>query len=247
MEFDVLIPARYASTRLPGKPLQDICGKPLIQWVCDCAATSAAQRVLVATDDPRVKDVVDGFGGQAYLTRGDHASGSDRVAELVQRLGLQQDRIVVNVQGDEPRMPGLLIDQVAGVLAGDDATLVSTACHKIESEDELNDPNVVKVVCDLKGRALYFSRAAIPCARDSVVGGVPALRHIGIYGFRAGFLGKFTSWPATELEKTEQLEQLRILENGVDIAVCEAMALPGPGIDTPADLENFRDWVSRNG
>lgn len=247
MEFDVLIPARYASTRLPGKPLQDICGKPLIQWVCDCAATSAAQRVLVATDDPRVKDVVDGFGGQAYLTRGDHASGSDRVAELVQRLGLQQDRIVVNVQGDEPRMPGLLIDQVAGVLAGDDATLVSTACHKIESEDELNDPNVVKVVCDLKGRALYFSRAAIPCARDSVVGGVPALRHIGIYGFRAGFLGKFTSWPATGLEKTEQLEQLRILENGVGIAVCEATVLPGPGIDTPADLENFRDWVSRNG
>ena len=247
MEFDVLIPARYTSTRLPGKPLLDIGGKPLIQWVCDCAGRSDAHRVLVATDDQRIKDVVDGFGGEAYLTRNDHTSGSDRVAELVQRLGLAADRIVVNVQGDEPRMPGLLIDQVARALIDDDDTLVSTACHKIDSSDELNDPNVVKVVCDLQGRALYFSRAAIPCARDSASSSVSALRHIGIYGFRVGFLSEFTSWPVAELEKTEQLEQLRILENGVNIAVCEATVLPGPGIDTPADLASFRDWVSHNG
>jgi len=247
MEFDVVIPARYASTRLPGKPLLDIGGKPLIRWVYECARKSAAHRVLVATDDERVVNVVNHFGGEAHLTGGDHLSGSDRVAELVRRLEFPENRIVVNVQGDEPLMPGALIDQVAHILADDESILVSTACYQIKSSGELNDPNVVKVVCDLKGRALYFSRAAIPWQRDAGAACIPALRHIGIYGFRAGFLGQYSSWPATELEKKEQLEQLRILENGRDIAVCEATVLPGPGIDTPADLENFRNWVSNNG
>lgn len=247
MDFDVIIPARYASTRLPGKPLIDIGGKPLIQWVCECAETSAARRVLVATDDERIKVVVEGFGGEACITNAEHQSGSDRVAEIARMLDLPENGIVVNVQGDEPRMPGVLIDQVARLLIEDDAAVAGTACHRIESEEEFLDPNVVKVVRDKRGRALYFSRGPIPYMRDGADGQSMAYRHIGIYGFRVGFLKRFTTWSATELEQAERLEQLRILENGVPISVCEAAELPGPGIDTPGDLENFRGWVNQNG
>ena len=247
MEFDVIIPARYASTRLPGKPLHDIAGKPLIRWVYDCARKSSAQRVIVATDDERIKKTVERFGGEAYLTRSEHQSGSDRIAELIDGLEWPDNGVVVNVQGDEPRMPGVLIDQVARILVEDDSTSVSTACHRIHSMEELIDPNVVKVVRDKKGRAMYFSRASIPWSRGGNAENVPAYRHIGIYGFRAGFLGEFSSWPISELEKTEQLEQLRILENGVTIHVCEASVSPGPGIDTPEHLERFRNLVSQNG
>lgn len=247
MDFDVIIPARYASTRLPGKPLIDIGGKPLIQWVCECALESSARSVLVATDDERIKKVVERFGGNAYLSRPGHNSGSDRIAEIVDRLEIPEDAIVVNVQGDEPRMPGVLIDQVARILADDELTVACTACHRIESPEEYLDPNVVKVVRNTKGRALYFSRAPIPWMRDEDSDQFVAFRHIGIYGFRVGFLKEFTSWPMTELERSEHLEQLRMLENGVSITVCEAAELPGPGIDTPEDLENFRRWVNHNG
>lgn len=247
MDFDVIIPARYASTRLPGKPLIDVGGKPLIQWVCESAETSSAQNVLVATDDERIKKVVEGFGGKAYLTQSGHNSGSDRIAEIVDSLEMPKDSIVVNVQGDEPRMPGILIDQVARVLADEELAVASTACHRIESSEQYLDPNVVKVVRDTKGRALYFSRAPIPWVRDKNLDRLNAFRHIGIYGFRVGFLKEFNTWPMAELERTERLEQLRILENGVPITVCEAADLPGPGIDTPEDLENFRCWVDHNG
>lgn len=244
MEFDVLIPARYAATRLPGKPLLDICGKPLVQWVYERAKSSKADRVIVATDDERVKAAVEGFGGDVFLTRPDHRSGSDRIAEVVNQLHLPKDRIVVNVQGDEPLIPGTLIDKVARLLLTDDLVSVATACHEIKSHKEFNNTNVVKVVCNTKGYALYFSRAPIPWPRQVSEEGVRALRHIGIYGYRVALLREFTRWPQSDIEKTEQLEQLRILEHGVPIAVCRVQEPPGAGIDTPEDLEQFREFVS---
>lgn len=244
MEFDVLIPARYASTRLPGKPLLDVCGKPLVQWVYERAKSSRADRVLVVTDDERVKQAVEGFGGEVCLTRSDHCSGSDRIAEAVNQLHMPRDRIVVNVQGDEPLIPESLIDKVARLLVTDDHVMVATACHEINSPKEFNNTNVVKVVCNSKGYAMYFSRSPIPWPRQISEDGVKGLRHIGIYGYRAGFLREFTRWPQSDTETTEQLEQLRILEHGVPIAVCRAEEPPGAGIDTPEDLEEFRAFVS---
>lgn len=247
MEFDVLIPARYWATRLPGKPLLDICGRPLIQWVYDCAKSSKAKQVIVATDDERIRQAVEKFGGEACMTRTDHQSGSDRIAEVVNQLHLPKDRIVVNLQGDEPLIPWALIDKVARLLFTNDSVSVATACYEIKTDKEFNDPNVVKVVCNTKGYALYFSRAPIPWPRDGETNGVRALRHIGIYAYRAGFLREFTRWPETDMEKAEQLEQLRILEHGVPIAVCKVEELPGPGIDTQEDLERFRELVEDHG
>ena len=246
MEFDVLIPARYAATRLPGKPLLDVCGKPLVQWVYERAKSSKADRVIVATDDERVKRAVEDFGGDVYLTRADHRSGSDRIAEVVNQLHMPKERIVVNVQGDEPLIPGSLINKVARLLVTDDHVLVATACHEITSHKEFNNTNVVKMVCNNKGYAMYFSRAPIPWPRQVSEEGVKALRHIGIYGYRAGFLREFTRWPESDIEATERLEQLRILEHGVPIAVCRIEDPPGAGIDTPEDLEQFRAFVSTN-
>lgn len=244
MEFDVLIPARYSATRLPGKPLLDVCGKPLVQWVYERARSSKADRVIVATDDERVKETVESFGGDVCLTRADHRSGSDRIAEVVNQLHLPKDRIVVNVQGDEPLIPASLIDKVARLLFTDDNVSVATACHEITSPKEFNNTNVVKVVCNTKGYALYFSRAPIPWPRQVAEEGVKALRHIGIYGYRAAFLREFTRWPESSIETTEQLEQLRILEHDVPIAVCRVEDPPGAGVDTPEDLEAFREFMS---
>ena len=247
MEFDVLIPARYSASRLPGKPLLEIQGKPLIQWAYESARSSLAEQVIVATDDDRISQAVTAFGGQVCMTRSDHRSGSDRVAEVVAKLGMAANRVVVNVQGDEPCLPGSLIDQVATLLGNDEKEMVATACHGIADEEEFNDPNVVKVVVDSRGRALYFSRSPIPFPREDSTGGFFGWRHIGIYGYRAGFLGEFTTWAVTPLEATEQLEQLRILENDVSIVVCEADDPPGPGIDTPGDLERFRETMRAHG
>ena len=247
MEFDVLIPARYSATRLPGKPLLDVCGKPLIQWVYDRAKSSKAQRVIVATDDERIEQAVKKFGGEVCMTRTDQRSGSDRIAEVVNQLHMPRDRIIVNLQGDEPLIPQELIDKVARLLFTDDQVSVATACHEINMDAEFKDPNVVKVVCNTKGHALDFSRAPIPWPRDGKSNSVKALRHIGIYAYRAGFLREFTRWPETDSEKTEQLEQLRILEHGVPIAVCKVEGLPEAGIDTQEDLERFRKLVQSNG
>ena len=244
MEFDVLIPARYGASRLPGKLLLEVHGKPLLQWTYEGARKSSADNVIVATDDERIKQAVEKFGGSVCMTRSDHRSGSDRIAEAAELLELAADRCVVNVQGDEPGMPGSLIDQVATRLVEDEDLSVVTACHQFDQNEEIGDPNIVKVVRDKRGHALYFSRAPIPWPRTPETNQSCALRHIGIYAYRVDFLRRFTSWPATELEKVEQLEQLRILENGVPMALCEAVEHPGPGIDTAQDLERFKNLVA---
>lgn len=242
-EFHVVIPARYASTRLPGKPLREIAGCPMIEWVFRCGLASGAVSTTVATDDQRIADAVAGFGGRVCLTRSDHRSGTDRIAEAVELMKLDPDAIVVNLQGDEPEMPGALIRQVAETLAGSPDAVMATACHRIESRAEFVDPNVVKVTRDQRGNALYFSRAPIPWPRDARGEWhpeVPAFRHIGLYAYRAGFIRRFAGWAPCAVEETEVLEQLRVLWAGERIAVCDAEEMPAPGIDAPADLEQAR-------
>lgn len=245
--FTVVIPARFASTRLPGKPLQLIAGKPMIQWVWEQASKSRAERVVVATDDQRIVDACRGFGAEALLTREDHNSGTDRLAEVASQLGLAADAIVVNVQGDEPLIPPAVIDQVAANLAGHPEARMATLAEPIEDAQTLFNPNVVKVVSDLNGLALTFSRSTLPWAqdafarnRDELPAGVPYRRHIGIYAYRAGFLHDFVSWGPCWLENTESLEQLRALWHGVRIHVADALEAPPTGVDTAEDLERVR-------
>lgn len=247
--MNIIIPARFGSTRLAGKPLADVAGKTLIQRVHDCARASGAERIVIATDDPRIGDVAKSFGAEVVMTDAAHRSGTDRIAEVVARLGLADDAIVVNLQGDEPLMPPALIRQVAETLASHSDAAVATACHVIHSDDEFTNPNVVKVVTDARGYALYFSRAPIPWPRERMAGkpsgSTRAWRHIGLYGYRAGFVRRFAEWPACPLEETEQLEQLRVLWHGERIAVCESAELPGAGVDTPEDLERVRAHFAR--
>ncbi len=245
--FTVVIPARYASTRLPGKPLQDICGKPMIQHVWEQACKSSAQRVVVATDDARIVEACNGFGAEVVLTRVDHNSGTDRLAEVASALGLAGDAIVVNVQGDEPLIPPAVIDQVAANLAAHPEAAMSTLAEPIEEVAALFNPNVVKVVTDQNGLALTFSRAPLPWARDAFAAnrdqlpaGVPYRRHIGIYAYRAQFLHNFVSWGPCWLEDTECLEQLRALFHGERIHVADALEAPQAGVDTQEDLERVR-------
>ena len=243
--FVVVIPARRASTRLPGKALADIAGRPMVVHVAARALASGAKRVVVATDDREIENVVVAHGYQAMLTRADHASGTDRLAEVAMRLNLADDAIVVNVQGDEPLIPPGLIVEAAAALAGSPDCALATARHAIASPAEMFDPNVVKVVVDVHGHALYFSRAPIPWARDSFTDAVrpfsvAAFRHIGLYAYRAAFLSAFTRLPPSPLEELEALEQLRALWHGYRIAVFDAAEPPPPGVDTPADLERVR-------
>ena len=252
--FVVLIPARLASTRLPDKPLADIAGLPMIVRVAQRASASSASRVVVAADDMRIVDACSAHGVEALLTRTDHASGSDRLAEACTLLGLDDATIVVNVQGDEPLIDPALIDAVAAMLATHDDAAMSTAAHAIDSPEDYANPNVVKAVLDARGNAMYFSRAPIPWWRD---GGLSedglrqppaspeALRHIGIYGYRAGFVREFPSLPPAPIESTEALEQLRALWHGHRIAVHVSPLRPGPGIDTPEDLARVRELLSR--
>lgn len=241
--FVVVIPARYGSTRLPGKPLLDIAGKPMIQRVYEQARQSAAQQVIVATDDARIRDVVNGFGGTVCMTRADHVSGTDRLQEVAQQQRWADDTIVVNVQGDEPLIPPAVINQVAHNLAAHPQAGIATLCEPITDIDTFMDPNAVKVVFDQQGLALYFSRAPMPWPRDAfrerrdvLPAGHPAYRHIGIYAYRAAFLQQFIHWPPAQLEQTESLEQLRAMANGVRIHVeAAAEKVPG-GVDTEADL-----------
>ncbi len=248
LEFTVLIPARLASTRLPDKPLADIAGLPMVVRVARQAALSKATKVVVAADDARIVDACNAHGVHALLTRVDHASGSDRLAEACAQLGLADEAIVVNVQGDEPLIAPDLIDAVARTLADDPDAAMSTAAHAIDRLEDFLNPNVVKAVLDGRGHALYFSRAPIPWWRDgSAVGGAaalptapPALRHIGIYGYRAGFVRGFPALPPAPVESTEALEQLRALWHGHRIAVHVSHHAPGPGVDTPEDLARVR-------
>ena len=240
MRFHVLIPARLASTRLPEKPLADLGGKPMVVRVAERAAESGAARVAVACDHVRIAEACRAHEVDAVLTRRDHASGSDRLAEACVQLGLDGEDIVVNVQGDEPLIAPELIEQCAATLAANPDCVMSTAAHAIADASEFLSTNVVKVVLDAVGHALYFSRAPIPCWRDG--GGAlplepPALRHIGIYAYRASFLRRFPALTPAPLEVIEALEQLRVLWHGHRIAVHVSALAPGPGVDTPADLE----------
>ena len=242
-EFTVIIPARFGSKRLPGKPLRDVDGKPLIQRTYEAVQTSQAQRIAVATDDEGIVRAVRDFGGEVCLTGATHLSGTDRVAEAAAALGLASDHIVVNVQGDEPDMPGILVDQVAQLLIEDQEASVATACCSLDNREQYHDPSVVKVVADQSGYAIYFSRSPIPHYQPTGESGSEVVpwsqfrRHIGIYAYRLAYLSVFTSRPSCPPEKLEKLEQLRVLWHGDKIAVCEAQAAPGPGVDTVEDLE----------
>ena len=232
-----MIPARYGSTRFPGKALADLAGRPMVVRVCERARRSGARSVTVATDDARIRAAVEAYGFRALMTRRSHASGTDRIAEAAARLRLKADDIVVNVQGDEPLMPPRLIAQVAAALRERRAASMSTACHPIRDRRSLESPNVVKVVLDARGYALYFSRARIPFPRQAK--GL-WYRHAGIYGYRVGFLRRFSALNIPLIEKTEALEQLRALWHGYRIAVVVSRAEIPPGVDTPQDLRAVR-------
>lgn len=244
MTFTVIIPARFASSRLPGKPLADINGKPMVVHVMERAQESGAERVIVATDHPDVEQVIRQAGGEVCLTSPDHSSGTERLAEVIERYRLPDDEIIVNIQGDEPMIPPVIVRQVAENLAGSRAGMATLAVPIIGSEEVFN-PNAVKVVRDAEGYALYFSRAPIPWDRERFAlskenVGDHFLRHIGIYAYRAGFVRRYVSWAPSELEKIELLEQLRVLWYGEKIHVDVAKAIPSVGVDTPEDLERVR-------
>jgi 3-deoxy-manno-octulosonate cytidylyltransferase (CMP-KDO synthetase) len=245
----VIIPARYASTRLPGKPLADIGGKSLVQHVYERARESGATNIVIATDDERIRAAASAFGARVCMTRADHPSGTDRLAEVIEQLGIGEREIVVNLQGDEPLMPPELIRAVADSLATHEDAAVATAAHPIHDYAEFTNPNVVKLVCDADGYALYFSRAPIPWPRERGNAGaeqpVDALRHIGLYAYRAGFVRRYASWPSCAPERHEQLEQLRVLWHGERIAVYVSAERPGPGVDTPDDLERVRRLLGK--
>ncbi len=245
--FYVVIPARYASSRFPGKPLEDIAGQPMIQRVWQQAQKSAAQELVIATDDQRIFAACESFGAKVVMTRDDHESGTDRLAEVAAIMGWADDAIVVNVQGDEPLIPPAVINQVAVNLAAHPEAAMATLAEPIEDMATLMNNNVVKVLSDCNGLALTFSRAPLPWARDAFVSrpdvlpaGVPFRRHIGIYAYRAGFLRRFVEWGPCWLEQTECLEQLRALWHGEEIHVADALETPPAGVDTPEDLERVR-------
>ncbi len=252
--FRVVIPARYGSTRLPGKALLPLAGKPMIQWVYECARRSGALQVVVATDDQRIAAAVRGFGGDARITAAAHASGTDRIAEVARHERWGDAEMVVNLQGDEPLMPEQLIDQVARLLAAYPAADMATLSIPLDSVRELLDPNVVKVVADLQQRALYFSRAPIPWSRESAPLGpasqsscAGARRHLGIYAYRVAALQRMAALPPSALEAIEKLEQLRALENGMDIRVADALAAPGADVNTAADLAGVEARLAGRG
>lgn len=247
MKFVVVIPARYASARLPGKPLADIAGKPMVAHVADRARESGAQEVIVATDDSRIQQAVAQHGHTALMTRSDHASGTDRIAEIATARLWPDDLIVVNVQGDEPRIPPQLIRSVAEQLVNHRDAAIATACHRIHSAAEMFDPNAVKVVLDKDGYAAYFSRAPIPYARDAFKAdisrlpeGLPVYRHLGLYAYRCSFLKIYSTLAPAAVERFEALEQLRALWHGYRISLAVTDQAPDPGVDTPEDLEKMR-------
>ncbi len=251
LDYTIIIPARYASSRLPGKPLLDIAGKPMIQRVYEQAMQASAARVIVATDDARIATACEQFGAEIVMTSADHPSGTDRLEEVVQALELDDEEIVVNVQGDEPLIPPEVIDQVAQNLDEHPDAGVATLCERIHDVRQVMNPNVVKVVFDRFGKASYFSRAPIPWAREAFGSKVPHLpsqaeyyRHIGLYAYRVDLLKRFVNWPPSMTEQVERLEQLRVMSNGESIHVDLALhALPG-GVDTEEDLQRVQAHFS---
>jgi len=249
MKFSVIIPARLASTRLPNKPLADIHGLPMVVRVAQRAALAGAEQVVVASDAPQVLAACAEHGVRALLTRADHPSGSDRLAEACSLLGMDGQDLVVNVQGDEPLIEPAMIRACAALLAERPDCVMSTVAHAIHSAEEFANPNVVKLVTDARQTALYFSRAPIPWWRDAPGGGAQphagaVLRHVGLYGYHAGFLRRFPSLAVSPLEQIEALEQLRVLWHGERIAVHVSAQQPGPGVDTPEDLARVRALVA---
>jgi len=246
LDFRIAIPARYASTRLPGKPLRLLAGRPLIEHVYQRALASGAVEVVIATDDPRIQQAAEGFGATVCMTSPNHPSGTDRLAEVAARLGWPEDAIVVNVQGDEPHLPPALIRQFAAGLAAHPDAGIATVCARITDPDELFDPNMVKVTRDAQDYALYFSRAPIPWHREAfgtgreglnrLPTGVAWFRHIGLYAYRVAVLTRYPLLPPAPAERIESLEQLRALWHGIRIYVAEAVETPPPGVDTEADL-----------
>lgn len=247
MAFRVVIPARYASTRLPGKPLADIAGKPMAVRVAEAAAKSGAEEVVVATDDQRVADAVRVFGHAVALTRSDHPSGTDRIAEVAEQRGWSDDAVVVNVQGDEPLIDPALIAEVAQALIADRDVAIATAAHALDKIADYLNPNIVKVVTAANGHALYFSRAPIPWHRDGFATqrevmptGLMVRRHVGLYAYRVAFLRRYGSLSPAPIEQWEALEQLRAIWHGYPIAVVDCPHIPAPGVDTPEDLDLVR-------
>jgi len=255
VNFRVVIPARYGATRLPGKPLIVLAGKPLLQWVHERAHRSGAAQVLVATDDARIAAAARDFGAEVVMTAATHPSGTDRIAEVARLRGWNAGEIVVNVQGDEPLMPPELIDQAAALLARHPQAHIATLAAPVPSLAAMLDPNMVKLVTDRDGRALYFSRAPIPWHRDGAAAGTDgvvhqqqyagARRHIGIYAYRVGALLELTALPPSPLELAEKLEQLRALENGMDIRVAESCVAPGPDVNSPEDVVRVAAMLQR--
>ncbi len=249
MSFKVYIPARYASSRLPGKPLLSLAGKPLVQHVYENATSSGADEVVIATDDKRISEVARRFGATVAWTRGSHLSGTDRIAEAVGERGESDDTIIVNVQGDEPQLPASVIHQVAALLESNTAADIISVCEPITDEVAINDPNIVKVVRAPDDRALYFSRAPIPYVVGEVRGAALKYyrRHIGIYAYRAGYLRRFVDSPPAPLERIERLEQLRALAGNAVIIVADAVSPCGIGVDTRADFEYLRERWDESG
>ena len=255
MKFKVVIPARYGSTRLPAKPLLDLGGKPMVVRVAERVRQSGADEIWVATDHEAVRDAAEAHGVAAMMTRSDHPTGTDRLAEVVARCGWSGDTLVVNVQGDEPLIDPAVIDQTARQLATSGAD-IATVAHPIEDAADFFNPNVVKVVCRADGDAAYFSRAPIPYARDhfaregggeTLPGGFPACRHVGLYAYRAAFLKAYASLLPAPTEQFEALEQLRALWHGYRISVALVATVPAPGVDTPEDAERMRKLFDRAG
>lgn len=254
MGFRVVIPARFASQRLPGKPLRLLAGKTLLQHVYERAAQSAAEEVVIATDDERIAASARSYGAAVCMTSAKHRSGTDRIAEVAERLGYASDQIVVNLQGDEPLMPAALIDQVARNLETRAAADVTTLCERIDRATELFDPHTVKIVIDGDGYALYFSRAAIPWDRDAFAVTTAELpersghwRHIGLYAYRTAYLQRYVALPPCPIEQMESLEQLRVLWNGGRIHVAPASETPGRGVDTEEDLRRVERLLLQAG
>ncbi len=254
MPYTVVIPARYGSTRLPGKPLLDIHGKPMVQHVWEQAQRSSAARVVIATDDARIVEAAESFGAEACMTRPEHPSGTDRLQQVAQELALPDHHIVVNVQGDEPLIPPQVIDQVAANLESHLQAGIATLCEEIFAIDELTSPNAVKVVRDADNMALYFSRAPVPYPRDAFMRDQDSMpttgrwfRHIGIYAYRTEFLHRYVTWEAAPQEQLECLEQLRALHHGVGIHVEEACRRVPAGVDTDGDLAAVRAVLGGGG
>lgn len=245
MSFRIIIPARFASTRLPGKPLRDICGKSMIERVIEQAKQSDAEEVIVATDSQEIADAISHIDIRVCMTREDHQSGTERLSEVIEQFGFDDDQILINLQGDEPMMPPVCLNQVGQALEKDSNLKMATLCTPLTDIEELFDPHAVKVVRDVNDFALYFSRAAVPWSRDGfnessshkeMPKNQKYQRHIGLYGYRAGFIKQYLEWQSSDIEKTESLEQLRVLYYGERIKVITAEIAPGPGVDTIEDL-----------